>query len=938
MKRFHIFSLLILNTLFAFAQQPAELQQIMSYMRHAMNFSKAMPQEKVYLHIDNTGYFMGETIWFKAYVVRADFNFLTNLSKVVYVELVNPSGDVVETRKLKVTNGCAYGDIKVDSIFGAGFYELRAYTRYMTNWGNGGIFSRTIPIFKRPKNPGDYSQMVMDEITYKKRLPNLRDTSDDTSDADGRLRIRFYPEGGHLVKGVPCRVAFYATDRTGNVVEAGGALLNDKKEVMDAVATQREGRGLFRYIPDETAHYLRMADSKGKQHDFRLPDAEDEGMSLDLNTLEDNKITATLYCSKSLHGKLLGYTIMHNGVTLRADTVVAEYIVMMEFDRAKMRPGVNQITFFTSDGQILAERLFFIRPESKETDSIRITTPVAFPKPCGKITLNIQAQPQSLLSLSAIDAATMVNGAEGNAQTYLLLSSELKGYISDPGYYFESDDKKHRADADLLMMVQGWRRYDWAFMAGLKNPDETVAKTSFLPPNSYGFTQPIEDQLYIYGQLRQKKKKYSVDNVWLDVNLFNKSGYHFKGEAKTDSNGFYAFKMPDVEGEYTLLINTGKADKNGYWEDANFYVGIDRHFSPTRRLLSAQETTPLPLLKPNLFNDPATRKAAAESNEYIPINKKEHVLPTVVVKAKRKSLFENARAAWASEKEGQHYASIYYNADHDADMYADRGEDLPTVYEWLAKRNPFFGGTNMLGSLEAMEAPVNETLFEDAGGTTDTGFSEDGGEMGSTGDSGNLQTEEMDKNAQESNEQFQTTAKQPRIFRDGLGYKNRPIVWLLDNDYAAISYMTRKIDTSDPSQWMVHRPTNQDLPIFLSEIKGVYISEQPEAYRGALFCPTLNGVAPVTVFLYSHFRFNVASKGVRSTHFQGYNVPSTFEMEDYSVIPPVEDFRRTIFWAPNIITDKEGKAKVEFWNNSSCKEMHISCEGISAKGQILVNE
>ena len=932
MRTLLILCFTLLNALTLSAQQSPELKQMMAYMKRAMLFNQAMPQEKVYLHIDNTGYFMGETIWFKAYVVRADGNTPTNMSRVVYVELVNPSGDVVETRKLHVTNGAAYGDIKVDSIFGTGFYELRAYTRYMTNWGNGGIFSRVIPIFKKPRTEGDYSQMVMDDYSHKKRLPNLRDTSDDTSDADGRLRVRFYPEGGHLIKGVPCRVAFYVTDRTGGVVEAGGALLDKNKEVLEAVTTQREGRGLFQVTPDGSPYYLRLADSKGKQHDFRLPEAEEDGLSLHLNTLKDDEIEATLYSSPSLQGQLLGYTIMHNGRTLRADTVYAEPAQMLTFDRAKMRPGVNQITFFTSNGQIRAERLFFICPPSVESDSIRITTPVAFPKPCGKIILNIQAQPQSLLSLSAVDAATMVNGAEGNSQTYLLLSSEVKGYISDPGYYFESDDRKHRADADLLMMVQGWRRYDWAFMAGLKRPEESGITTSFLPPNPYGFTQPIEDQLYVFGQLRQKKRKNTVDNVWLDVNLFNKQGFHFKGESKTDSNGFYAFKMPDLNGEYTMLINTGKAGKDGYWEDFNFYVGIDRHFSPVRRLLTAQETSALPLLKPNLFNDPTTRKAAAESTEYIPINKKEHVLPTVVVKAKRKSIFENARAAWASEKFGQKYASIYYNADADADMYADQGEDLPTVYEWLAHRNIFFAGTNMLGTLDEMEAPVNESLFEDAGASSSSG------DFDASGESGTEQTQEMEKDAAEGNEQFQTTAKQPRIYRDGLGYKNRPIVWLLDNDYAAISRLTRKIDTSDETKWLVHRPTNQDLPIFLDEIKSVYISEAPDAYKHALFCPDLAGQSPVTISLYSHFRFKVASKGVRSTHFQGFNVPSTFEMEDYSVIPPVEDFRRTIYWAPDIVTDKEGKAKVEFWNNSSCKEMHISCEGITAKGQILVNE
>ena len=107
--------------------------------------------EKVYLHLDNTGYFKGETIWFKAYVVRCDTEQRTDLSRVLYVELLNPSGDVVEKRKLPIENGEAHGDIKVDSILTTGFYEIRAYTRYMTNWGANACFSRVIPIFKAPK-------------------------------------------------------------------------------------------------------------------------------------------------------------------------------------------------------------------------------------------------------------------------------------------------------------------------------------------------------------------------------------------------------------------------------------------------------------------------------------------------------------------------------------------------------------------------------------------------------------------------------------------------------------------------------------------------------------------------------------------------------------------------------------------------------------------
>src|ERR1035437_260620 len=67
--------------------------------RQIQSFSDEYPQEKVYLHFDNTSYYLGETIWFKAYVVRADRYHLTNLSRVLYVELLNAEGHLLDTRK-----------------------------------------------------------------------------------------------------------------------------------------------------------------------------------------------------------------------------------------------------------------------------------------------------------------------------------------------------------------------------------------------------------------------------------------------------------------------------------------------------------------------------------------------------------------------------------------------------------------------------------------------------------------------------------------------------------------------------------------------------------------------------------------------------------------------------------------------------------------------
>jgi len=95
---------------------------------------------------------------------------------------------------------------------------------------------------------------------------------------------------------------------------------------------------------------------------------------------------------------------------------------------------------------------------------------------------------------------------------------------------------------------------------------------------------------------------------------------------------------------------------------------------------------------------------------------------------------------------------------------------------------------------------------------------------------------------------------------------------------------------------------------------------------------------PVTVFVYTHHSFQVKQKGLRNTHFHAFNKATTFETDDYSVLPPMDDFRRTLFWEPEVKTDAEGKATVEFYNNSSCHEMYISCEGMTPEGKFMVNE
>ena len=172
-------------------------------------FNRLFPQEKAYLHFDNTGYFRGETMWFSAYVVRTDRVLLSDMSRVLYVELLDPTGEVIETRKVRLDGGRGSGSIKLDRLLTSGFYEVRAYTRYMLNWDSGWAFSRVLPVFDAPKEPGDYGHPSIAVPDHRKRLPSVRQ-----EDSVGRsaLNVDFYPEGGRLVAGLGSRVAFAVTD------------------------------------------------------------------------------------------------------------------------------------------------------------------------------------------------------------------------------------------------------------------------------------------------------------------------------------------------------------------------------------------------------------------------------------------------------------------------------------------------------------------------------------------------------------------------------------------------------------------------------------------------------------------------------------------------------------------------------------------------------
>ena len=839
MKRLLYILLMILSVASLHAQSE-ETNRILSYLQKAMNFNKVVPQEKVYLHFDNMGYFENETLWFKAYVTRTDNGRFSDLSKVLYVELLNPMGDVIRTHKYPIDSlGMSHGDMKLDTLLGSGFYEVRAYTRYMTNWGTNAVFSRVFPVFKKPQTEGDYSDLNINGGLYKHREPNNRDKTDslyletinngiDVRNLMTTVSAQFYPEGGDLVVGKRCRVAMMVVDDNGRPYESEGFVMNEVGDVLASVETDSLGKGLFEVVPDsgKLTFQIRNLKKSGKNQVqyFTLPQARREGCALKVDAVNEQML-ATLQCTDGICGNMLGYVLMHNGNIIRCDTINAMPLMEIELDRQAMPEGVNQMTVFNSRGEIMAERLFFICPQPDKEDSIRVTIMTQKLKPCGRVEMELHTRPNANLSFSAMDAHNMTNGKQGNMKTWMLLSSEVRGYIHNVDYYFEADDQEHRQSADLLMLTQGWRRYDWRLMS-----------------ERYTFrkAQPIEDKFYLNGQLRVYRKRNPVAGVHLQAILYNKYGQSMIGDTRTDSLGNYAFKMPFVEGEWKMCIYTARDTKGGE-KIKTYYVGIDRQFSPTPRYITPTEAEILHPLSPNAFVKKPFQELE-EEDEFVPITQKDHVLQNVTVKAKKR-YFTNDDWKFKNEAYGRQYATLYYNADRERDDALDRGEEVPYLFSFLNKKNSLFYYNEKNWTEEPM-------------------------------------------------------------------YDGRRINWILDNGERP------NLDVTPEELW-------------LDDIKSIYIAPGDPRVMDSR----------TNIYLYLHTVFTTASnKGIRRTYFDGFNQASTFQMEDYSVIPPMADFRRTIYWQPNITTDSQGTAKVDFFNNSTCEEMYISVEGMTPDGKVLVNE
>ena len=416
--------------------------------------------EKVYLHHDKPYYLAGEVIWLKAYVLDAASLKATSRSGVLYVDLLNEQNQKVDSLTLPIEEGEAFGDFALLDGLPEGAYRIAAYTNWMRNFGEEIFFQKEIYILN--------AQNV--------------DTPKRAATPKGEIDLQFFPEGGDLIAGLHNEVAFKALDNKGYGAGVEGTVFDDEgKKILD-FKDHFSGMGSFAFNPEASKRYFaKLTLKSGKVLDVQLPQVKEKGYSLHIDEVKDpENILVKINTNISEESNLLLFGIAKDELIHSSKIKVnADRPFEVLLPKSDFPTGVARFTLSDPLGQAYAERVVFINHPAKEILEVFSERKVFNPRE----EVNLVISNNSNLALShlsiSVTAEEMVQRPEyqENIQSYLLLSSDLKGNIESPAYYFESTDIKRQQALRHLMMTQGWRRFGWkSLVAGdfplMRHPNE----------------------------------------------------------------------------------------------------------------------------------------------------------------------------------------------------------------------------------------------------------------------------------------------------------------------------------------------------------------------------------------------------------------------------------------------------------------------------------
>ena len=392
--------------------------------------------ERIYLHFDKDLYLPGESIFFKAYIISDGI--LSDRSSSLYIDMLDITGKLSHQKIIPIYGGAADGSLDIPLAGNENYLWIRAYTNLAGKKDEAAVFTKRIIVLTGKQG---------NNVSAGKNTANTE--------------LRFFPEGGSLIQGVPNIMAFEALQEDGYPMSIKGAVVSAKGDTIASLQTSRAGMGKFELTPEPGEVYeVHWSDAGEMKYKTRLPAAISNGLALHI---------------EQLPGKLF-YILRTQSVNPQWDSL---YVVLSNADKELYRTAISFKDKFLATGMMgigklpagivsvevldrhkapVAERIVFLNKEAIFSKPI-VTIKGNLSKR-SKQTIEIVMPDSSFtnMSLSVFGEGFRDEGNSFNIAGYFLLHSELRGRIYEPAYYFSDTALIKKEQLDLLLLTHGWRR------------------------------------------------------------------------------------------------------------------------------------------------------------------------------------------------------------------------------------------------------------------------------------------------------------------------------------------------------------------------------------------------------------------------------------------------------------------------------------------------
>ena len=508
-------------------------QQIDSMMKV---YADRFPQEKVYMQFDKKAYNPGDRIWYKAYIFSG-FD-PSPYSRNFYAELYDASGNLILRNTAPVYKSAAWGSFDLPANYSGTRIHIRAYTTWMLNFDSTFNFTRDIRIIGSLKDPSSLAEPPV-------------------------ISLHFFPEGGDMVAGIENNIAFKAEDAYGQPQTVSGSIYDQTGKELIPFKTAHNGMGKFLLVPDkQDVFYAQWKDGKGVDHRTELSPVKTSGVSLRVVNLHQKLLFSISRPEESLANQQV-IIIAHMNQQMVYRAVVNLKSANMSggsIPTGELPTGILQLTIFDINQVPLAERVCFVNNQGYGSEAKLSMSAKSFKKR-GRNVLDINLADTALANLSLAITDAEVDGnrpMDDNIVSNLLLTSDLRGYVKDPYYYFQNNSDSLVQQLDLVMLTHGWRRFKWEDLAKGKTPTIKYPIENFLSLNAevlgIQYSKIAKDEALIAFVSNKDSGSHMVMVPYLNNGKFKVSGLIFFDTAKV----YYQFSADKkLSDESAVIINNG---------------------------------------------------------------------------------------------------------------------------------------------------------------------------------------------------------------------------------------------------------------------------------------------------------------------------------------------------------------------------------------------